>query len=64
MRDYEQKLVNLFNDTLLPNEAKMYVLIKHLRDVQDAIRAEDANKEQKRKESESNEQMSQSDRMA
>lgn len=58
MRDYEQKLVNLFNDTLLPNEAKMYVLIKHLRDVQDAIRAEDANKEQKRKESESNEQMS------
>lgn len=58
MRDYEQKLVNLFNDTLLPNEAKMYVLIKHLRDVQDAVRAEDANKEQKRKESESNEQMS------
>lgn len=58
MRDYEQKLVNLFNDTLLPNEAKMYVLIKHLRDVQDAVRAEDAIKEQKRKESEGNEQMS------
>lgn len=58
MRDYEQKLVNLFNDTLLPNEAKMYVLIKHLRDVQDAIKAEDAIKEQKRKESESDEQMS------
>lgn len=58
MRDYEQKLVNLFNDTLLPNEAKMYVLIKHLRDVQDAIKAEDAIKEQKRKESEGNEQMS------
>lgn len=58
MREYEQKLVNLFNDTLLPNEAKMYVLIKHLRDVQDAIKAEDANKEQKRKESESDEQMS------
>lgn len=58
MRDYEQKLIDLFNSTLLPNEAKMYVLIKHLRDVQDAIRAEDANKEQKRKESEGNEQMS------
>lgn len=58
MREYEQKLVNLFNETLLPNEAKMYVLIKHLRDVQDAIKAEDAIKEQKRKESEGNEQMS------
>lgn len=58
MREYEQKLIELFNNTLLPNEAKMYVLIKHLRDVQDAIKAEDAIKEQKRKESESNEQMS------
>lgn len=59
MRDYEQKLIDLFNSTLLPNEAKMYVLIKHLRDVQDAIKAEDAIKEQKQKEGGADEQVSQ-----
>lgn len=57
MREYEQKLVNLFNETLLPNEAKMYVLIKHLRDVQDAIKVEDLQKENRREEN-GNEQMS------
>lgn len=47
MREYEQKLIELFNSTILPNEAKMYVLIKHLRDVQDAIKMEDLHKENK-----------------
>lgn len=44
MEEYEQKLVELFNDTLLPAEAKMYVLIKHVRDVQDAVRMEKQKK--------------------
>lgn len=62
MEEYEQKLIELFNSTLLPGEAKMYVLFKHVRDVQDAVKVE---KEQKRrKESEKNEQMSHTDRMA
>lgn len=57
MEEYEQKLIELFNSTPLPNEAKMYVLFKHVRDVQDAVKMEKLQK-QKRKESEGNEQMS------
>lgn len=37
MREYEQKLIELLNSTPLPLEAKMYVLFKHVRDVQDAV---------------------------
>ena len=37
MEEFENALVQLFNDTLLPFEAKRYVVLKFARDVEDAF---------------------------
>lgn len=57
MEEYEKALVELFNVTPLPAEAKMYVLYKHVRDTQDLVRAEKLKKADVER-SENDEQMS------
>jgi len=40
MEDFENALINLINETPLPFEAKRYVVLKVVRDVEDAYQAE------------------------
>lgn len=40
MEDFENALINLINESQLPFEAKRYVVLKVVRDVEDAYQAE------------------------
>ena len=40
MEEFENALIQLFNDALLPFEAKRYVVLKFTRDVEDTYQAE------------------------
>ena len=40
MEEFENTLIQLFNETLLPFEAKRYVVLKFARDVEDTYQAE------------------------
>jgi len=40
MEQFETALIQLFNDTLLPFEAKRYVVLKFARDVEDTYQTE------------------------
>ena len=40
MEEFENALINIFNSTQLPFEAKRYVVIKFMRDVEDVYQRE------------------------
>ena len=40
MEDFENALINLINESQIPFEAKRYVVLKVVRDVEDAYQAE------------------------
>lgn len=48
MEDFENALINLINESQLPFEAKRYVVLKVVRDVEDTYQAEKKRQEAKR----------------
>ena len=44
MEDFENKIVDLFNSTPLPFEAKRYVMLKVMRDIEDTYAFEKKKK--------------------
>lgn len=56
MTEFEENLARLFNDTLLPFEAKRYVVLAFFRNVEDAYQQQiKLNKEKSQKQEEGSE---------
>lgn len=48
MEEFENQLIQIFNQTPLPFEAKRYVVLKFARDVEDTYQAEKKRRETER----------------